>query len=475
MKRAYEDATTDALKQPGWFRKSHNATVAGNNAFREVYDQVWNGFIKVGEAAGVRRYLVAVAKLQGCCDTKVKKQSATDVLTLYQDAARVQPWFKTSMRSLVKQCKQAAEKEARRAFIKNVQKVDCTTALRQRLKTYFTAADADNNGKLSRSELRDCLLRAAQGVSVSNLTRNALMTGEQQQRQTKAVVCDLKVNKAWKRNELCSHWKRQHLDSLSRVVTSREQWILDTVLCGEPFALQQNMFPFDLSVAAGDSGDVAVEHWVFWSANPDPPPLQDFIDFVSSQLHTAHAATGCSWGFREFDRRDSIPGLFHAHVFCRPNVTNESLISTNFGRRRWHDFEQNMKSLPLSHHPLVSALKKCEEPAHIAAFGTKIINTAGAFVVRKTAGNNVKSSDYEILTRCYDSSAGRKVFCSHVPLLSPVLQLMAEIRQFVTLASFHSPLRIPVSRFLLNNFLCLHVSSLHLLVENNRPSATPSR
>ena len=410
LKQAYEEATTDALNRPGWFRRCHKAIVAGNNAFREVYDQVWTSFIKVGEAAGVRRYRKAVARLQECCDVMVKKQNATDVLTLYRDAARVQPQFQASMRALVKQCQQAAEMEARRVFLNEVLKTNPTVALQQRLKKYFDAADADKNGKLSRSELRDCVLRAAHGGSVASLTSNRRMTGKQQERQTKDTICDLDVNKDWKRDPMCAHWKEQHLDSLSHVVQSREQWILETVLCGEPFALQRNMFPFNLSATGGSSGESAVEHWLFWSASPDAPPLQDFSAFVSARLHAVHAATGCSWGFHEFEGRNSIPGLFHAHVFCRPNATNDSAITTQSGPPRWHEFEQNDNSAPLSQHPLISAIQKCGKPARIAAFGTKIINTAGAFVVRKVALNDVTATpDYEILTRCYDSPAGNKV------------------------------------------------------------------
>ena len=335
LARAYEDATTDALKAKGWFRRSHRAIIAGNNAFREVYDQVWHGFIETGEAEGVRRYQVAVVQLQDCCDTTVKKQRATDVLTLYRDAARVQPLFQAAMTALVEQCQQAAEKEARLAYIENLQHTDNTAALRQRLRAIMDAADTNKNGKLSRSELRSCVLQAGQSAAVT-LTRNRRMvddedgeggTGEQQQRQAKAAVCDLKVDKAWARGALCSHRKQQHLESLSRVAESLEQWILDTVLCGEPFALQQNMFPFDLS-AAGGRGECAVEHWVFWSASPDAPRLQEFSAFVSARLQAAHAQTGCSWGYREFERRDSIPGLFHAHVFCRPHAAWAPLQDT---------------------------------------------------------------------------------------------------------------------------------------------------
>ena len=64
----------------------------------------------------------------------------------------------------------------------------------------------------------------------------------------------------------------------------------------------------------------------------------------------------------------------------------------------------------MSKHPLASALKKCGEPAHIAAFRTKIINTSEAVVVRKAVVNDVTTAEYEILTRCSDSPAGGKVF-----------------------------------------------------------------
>lgn len=67
--------------------------------------QVWNGFIRKGEPNGLARYLKAVALLQDRCDKSITKQRATDVLTLYTDAARVKPVFDRVMSDLVAQCK----------------------------------------------------------------------------------------------------------------------------------------------------------------------------------------------------------------------------------------------------------------------------------------------------------------------------------------------------------------------------------
>ena len=325
LERAYNQAATDTLATKGWFRRSHNAIVAGNNAFREVYDQVWHGFIESGEKAGVQRYHRAVAQLQKRCDKTVTKQRATDVLTLYQDAAHVQPMFKASMTALVQQCRQFAEKEARLRYLDHLRQTSNTRTLRQQLKMYFDSADIDKDGKLSRSELLRCILEATRdlsGGSISTNTRNRRMTGgksgAEERQQDTTVVCDLEVDKSWKRDPLCAQQKKRHLESLSRVYESREQWVLDTVLCGNRYALQQNMFPFALP---HDEHEGATEHWVFWSVSADTPPREEFRAFVSVQLQAVHATTGCSWGYRQFENRDSIPGLFHAHVFCRPLAT----------------------------------------------------------------------------------------------------------------------------------------------------------
>ena len=51
---AYEKAIAGVYKEEGWFLKCQKAIVAGNVAFRSIYDTVWTQTIVTGEVEGIK-------------------------------------------------------------------------------------------------------------------------------------------------------------------------------------------------------------------------------------------------------------------------------------------------------------------------------------------------------------------------------------------------------------------------------------
>ena len=66
-----------------------NIIKIGNDEFREVYETVWYRTIVDSEQKGIAAYRLAVAKLRATLPQRSPKQSHTDLLPLYREAARV--------------------------------------------------------------------------------------------------------------------------------------------------------------------------------------------------------------------------------------------------------------------------------------------------------------------------------------------------------------------------------------------------
>ena len=77
----------------------------GNDDFREVYDAVWRRTILTAEKKGIGEYRQSVAKLRANLHRTKTKQSHTELLPLYREAARVKPFYDKTMRKLKKRFK----------------------------------------------------------------------------------------------------------------------------------------------------------------------------------------------------------------------------------------------------------------------------------------------------------------------------------------------------------------------------------
>ena len=106
-----------ASKKEGWFRRCHLAIVAGNNAFRDIYDKVWFSIISPGETDGINAYAAATKQLASQLHNRPARDVSTqqrtgDLLELYKDAARAKSCFERVVTSVIEQCQDAAVKAA---------------------------------------------------------------------------------------------------------------------------------------------------------------------------------------------------------------------------------------------------------------------------------------------------------------------------------------------------------------------------
>lgn len=76
-----------------------------NDDFREVYETVWYKTILAVEKKGVAEYRQSVAELRATLQPTEAKQSHTQLLPLYREAARVKPFYDETMRELERRFK----------------------------------------------------------------------------------------------------------------------------------------------------------------------------------------------------------------------------------------------------------------------------------------------------------------------------------------------------------------------------------
>ena len=74
----------------------------GNDDLREVYETVWSKSILTAEQDGIRQYKNAVAKVRATLPPGNPKQAHTELLPLYQEAARNKPAYDKTMCMLQK-------------------------------------------------------------------------------------------------------------------------------------------------------------------------------------------------------------------------------------------------------------------------------------------------------------------------------------------------------------------------------------
>ena len=74
----------------------------GNDGLREVYETVWSKSILTAEQDGIRQYKNAVAKVRATLPPGNPKQGHTELIPLYQEAARNKPAYDKTMCMLQK-------------------------------------------------------------------------------------------------------------------------------------------------------------------------------------------------------------------------------------------------------------------------------------------------------------------------------------------------------------------------------------
>ena len=101
---------SERISAQGRTKKWLKIIKVGNDDFREVYETVWRKTILVSEQKGIKEYKRSVAKLLATLPQRNPKQIHTELLPLYQQAARVKPAYDRMMLEV------AARFEARTGF-----------------------------------------------------------------------------------------------------------------------------------------------------------------------------------------------------------------------------------------------------------------------------------------------------------------------------------------------------------------------
>jgi len=109
----------------------------------------------------------------------------------------------------------------------------------------------------------------------------------------------------WERTDECLHRKWDHMDYIDSCYSSREDFILETVLNRCDIMLEPNMFPYD----CGPN----ILHWTLWCKWELTDA--DATEYISKWLlkHMPHAT---EWNYDSNEGLRSI-GLYHIHVYIR--------------------------------------------------------------------------------------------------------------------------------------------------------------
>ena len=91
---------SERISAQGRTKKWLKIIKVGNDDFREVYETVWRKTILVSEQKGIKEYKRSVAKLLATLPQRNPKQIHTELLPLYQHAARVKPVYDQTMLEL---------------------------------------------------------------------------------------------------------------------------------------------------------------------------------------------------------------------------------------------------------------------------------------------------------------------------------------------------------------------------------------
>jgi hypothetical protein len=122
------------------------------------------------------------------------------------------------------------------------------------------------------------------------------------------MTLEREVGVGWGRTEELETLKTNFVASLETAGLGVVDWILQTVLCGDDFAIVRQLFPYTLPEN--------VSHWMLWGSTKDPISSQRVQLIVADWVARSKSAVVTRWTTIEFSEQgQSVPQLYHAHLF----------------------------------------------------------------------------------------------------------------------------------------------------------------